>query len=42
MYPDPDHSAAHSVLGTDVDHLAGHPSAFTVGHDNEIQRLTID
>ena len=42
MNPDPDYSAAYLVLRTDVDGLAGHSFAFTIGRGNEIQRVAID
>jgi L-fuconate dehydratase len=42
MNPDPDYSAAYLVLRTDVDGLAGHSFAFTIGRGNEVQRVAID
>src|SRR6187397_3570063 len=42
MNPDPDYSAAYLVLRTDVDGLAGHSFAFTIGRGNEVQQVAID
>jgi L-fuconate dehydratase len=42
MNPDPDYSAAYLVLRTDVDGLAGHAFAFTIGRGNEVQRVAIE
>jgi L-fuconate dehydratase len=42
MNADPDYSAAYLVLRTDVDRLAGHSFAFTIGRGNEVQRVAID
>jgi L-fuconate dehydratase len=42
MNPDPDYSAAYVTIGTDVDGLAGHGFAFTIGRGNEIQCRAIE
>ena len=42
MNPDPDYSAAYVTVRTDVDRLAGHGFAFTIGRGNEIQRTAIE
>ncbi len=42
MNPDPDYSAAYVIVRTDVDRLAGHGFAFTIGRGNEIQRTAIE
>jgi L-fuconate dehydratase len=42
MNPDPDYSAAYVTIGTDVDGLAGHGFAFTIGRGNEIQCHAIE
>jgi L-fuconate dehydratase len=36
MNPDPDYSAAYTVLRTDRDGLAGHAICFTIGRGNEV------
>jgi L-fuconate dehydratase len=42
MNPDPDYSAAYVTIRTDVDGLAGHGFAFTIGRGNEIQCRAIE
>ena len=42
MNPDPDYSAAYVIVRTDVDRLAGHGFAFTIGRGNEVQRTAIE
>jgi L-fuconate dehydratase len=42
MNRDPDYSAAYLVVRTDVDGLAGHGFAFTIGRGNEIQCMAIE
>jgi L-fuconate dehydratase len=42
MNPDPDYSAAYVIVRTDVDKLAGHGFAFTIGRGNEIQCTAIE
>src|ERR1700726_720080 len=41
MNPAPDYSAAYVVIRTDVEHLAGHGYAFTIGRGNEVQLAAI-
>jgi hypothetical protein len=42
MNPDPDYSAAYTVLRTDAgDGLEGHGFAFTIGRGNEVQTAAI-
>ena len=42
MNADPDYSAAYVIVRTDVDGLAGHGFAFTIGRGNEIQCTAIE
>ena len=42
MNADPDYSAAYVIVRSDVDGLAGHGFAFTIGRGNEIQRTAIE
>jgi L-fuconate dehydratase len=42
MNPDPDYSAAYVTVATNVDDLAGHGFAFTIGRGNEIQCRAIE
>jgi L-fuconate dehydratase len=42
MNPDPDYSAAYTVLRTDTDGLAGHALCFTIGRGNEVVVAAIE